>query len=149
MFRRSSLGVPVNILLRYIEIMTYQPRDLPHRNGYIYDLLDSFCKFAEKSLSKIKSENKEHHWDIALYLTGLDLYTDRDYKYKGKIFYSFNNHNSFYVNGETKMNDSCTSQPSCAIVEFDAVNKFTQEVLPTTGFGVPPVKLALSKLLVI
>lgn len=69
-----SLGQSVDLSIVYVEFQAKQSPSLPTHGGDRNGLLDSFCSYQSK-LNK-KSDSDKEHWDMALYLTGLDIYHD-------------------------------------------------------------------------
>ncbi|XP_067213551.1 A disintegrin and metalloproteinase with thrombospondin motifs adt-2-like isoform X2 [Linepithema humile] len=106
MFRHPSLGVSIDILLVYLEILDKQPLNLPVFGGDAKKLLDSFCKYAESV--NPPDDNDPHHWDVGLYLTGINIYLENN-----------------YVIGRSRTYGACTLNTSCAIVEFGIANELT------------------------
>lgn len=68
LYHHPSLGVPIDISLIRLDVMGRQPLDLPHFGG----LLDSFCHYA--NVRNSAEDTHPRHWDMGLYVTGLDLY---------------------------------------------------------------------------
>ncbi|XP_012220601.2 A disintegrin and metalloproteinase with thrombospondin motifs adt-2-like [Linepithema humile] len=99
LYHHPSLGVSIDISLVDLKIMKTQPVNLPVFDGHASKLLDSFCKYA-KSINP-PDDNDPHHWDVGLYLTGLNIY-------------SVDN----YTGGLARINGVCDLIRSCAIVEF-------------------------------
>nr|XP_012220755.1 PREDICTED: A disintegrin and metalloproteinase with thrombospondin motifs 2-like [Linepithema humile] len=102
-FHHPSLGVSIDILLVYLEIMEKQPSHLPVFGGNSSKLLDSFCYYAQ--IQNPPDDNDPHHWDVGLYLTGIDLYS----KDRTNLGMSF-------------VNVVSVQKYSCAIVEFGVAN---------------------------
>ncbi|XP_067213566.1 A disintegrin and metalloproteinase with thrombospondin motifs adt-1-like isoform X2 [Linepithema humile] len=73
-FHHPSLGVSIDILLVHLEIMEEQPLNLPVFDGNATRLLNSFCKYAESV--NPPDDNDPNHWDVGLYLTGINIYSD-------------------------------------------------------------------------
>ncbi|XP_067212643.1 A disintegrin and metalloproteinase with thrombospondin motifs 7-like isoform X1 [Linepithema humile] len=113
-FHHPSLGVSLDIMLVHLYIMNKQPSNLII-SGDVDKVLDSFCKYAN-SLNP-PDDNDPGHWDISLYLTGKNLYEflGRRLPYKrGKRLTDF-------TTGLTYVDEVCSPQNSCAVVEFGAV----------------------------
>lgn len=102
-FHYPSLGVSIDISLVRVEIMEKQPSDLPNRGGEAISLLNTFYNYAT-SRNPLNDDNP-HHWDIALYITGLNLYT------------KLNNKVNYGTMGMGYVGAIC-KKASCAIVEF-------------------------------
>jgi len=108
-FHHPSLGVSIDISIVRLYIMEKQPLDLPvdiERSK----LLHLFCKYA--NFGNPPDDNDPRHWDIALYLTGIDLYKYSNVSVDGE--YSRN----YYVIGTSFTDGLCTPNFSCAIAEF-------------------------------
>ncbi|XP_012220753.2 A disintegrin and metalloproteinase with thrombospondin motifs adt-1-like isoform X2 [Linepithema humile] len=102
-FHHPSLGVSIDILLVYLEIMEKQPSHLPVFGGNASELLYSFCYYAQTR--NPPDDNDPNHWDVGLYITGIDIYME---------------HN--FMLGLSFLNDVITPNESCAIVEFGIAN---------------------------
>lgn len=98
-YHHPSLGVSIDISLVYLEIMNQQPLNLPVFDGNSINLLRSFCEYAN---TRNYPDNDSRHWDVSLYLTGINIYKN-DYSTLGKAFF-----------------DEACHTNSCAIVEFGA-----------------------------
>ena len=72
LYHLPSLGQNLDLSIVYMEFQAKQPAGLPAFNGERGQLLDSFCSYQTK-LNK-KSDSDPEHWDMALYLSGLDFY---------------------------------------------------------------------------
>ncbi|XP_012215224.2 A disintegrin and metalloproteinase with thrombospondin motifs adt-2-like [Linepithema humile] len=128
-FQHPSLGVSFNILLKYMEIMKHQPIDMPHHEGYVYDLLNSFCKYAYKL-----QDGTKYHWDVALYLTGFDLTGEINLTYQGRTqFTSAGSRTSLIRGWPRAKNGVCIDGKSCAVVEFGVRSQ--NKNIPTSGFS--------------
>jgi len=103
-FHHTSLGVTIDILLVSLEIMEKQPSNLPLFDGKAEKVLKSFCKYAANR--NPLDDNNLHHWDIGLYLTGIDLY---------QIMAKQKN---YFTMGLGHLDGVCQKLRSCAIVEF-------------------------------
>nr|XP_012214457.1 PREDICTED: A disintegrin and metalloproteinase with thrombospondin motifs 19-like isoform X2 [Linepithema humile] len=113
-FHHPSFGVPIDISLIYLEIMETQPSDLPN-GGDAYMLLITFCKYM---IIRNLSDDNPRHWDIGLYVTGIDLYRDvgdqRTYEFTGLAY-----------------RGGVCNNWSCAMVEFGVKS---DHLLTTAGF---------------
>nr|XP_012234871.1 PREDICTED: A disintegrin and metalloproteinase with thrombospondin motifs 3-like [Linepithema humile] len=122
MFHHSSLGVSIDISLVHLEIMDEQPSNLPVSDGNATKLLNSFCKYAETR--NPPDDNDPRHWDISLYITGIDFW-----KKKGLLG----------TLGLAYLNGVCSLNKSCAIVEFGIADKlssgFTSSVTAAHEIG--------------
>ncbi|XP_067204166.1 A disintegrin and metalloproteinase with thrombospondin motifs adt-2-like isoform X2 [Linepithema humile] len=103
MFHHPSLGVSIDISLVHLEILDKQPSNLPVFDGNSDKLREAFCKFAKTRNPSDK--NDPHHWDIGLYLTGVNIYST-----------------SHATAGRSFIGGVCKSNESCAIVEFGVEN---------------------------
>nr|XP_012220744.1 PREDICTED: A disintegrin and metalloproteinase with thrombospondin motifs 14-like isoform X3 [Linepithema humile] len=99
MFHHPSLGVSIDISLVYLKIMKKQPSNLPVFGGHATKLHDSFCDYAQTR--NPVDDNDPHHWDIGLYLTGIDIYST-----------------TRLTQGITFQDGACKTFDSCAIAEF-------------------------------
>nr|XP_012235889.1 PREDICTED: A disintegrin and metalloproteinase with thrombospondin motifs 4-like [Linepithema humile] len=108
----SSFGASVDISLIRWEIMKEQLSILSD----VVDkkdegLLSSFCEYATNQ--NPPKDNDPDHWDIGLYLTGIDLYKIK------------NAQKSYGTIGRAYINHSCTHYLSCVVVEIGTTNKIT------------------------
>ncbi|XP_012230576.1 A disintegrin and metalloproteinase with thrombospondin motifs adt-2-like [Linepithema humile] len=101
-FYHPSLGVSIDISLVHLEIMKKQPLNLPVFGGDGKKLLNSFCNYAKTR--NPPDDNNPHHWDVGLYLTGIDIY--------------WTEQNDLSSIGLANRNSACSLTTSCAIVEF-------------------------------
>ncbi|XP_067214569.1 A disintegrin and metalloproteinase with thrombospondin motifs adt-2-like isoform X2 [Linepithema humile] len=104
LFHHPSLGVSIDISLVHLEIMEKQPLNLPVF-GNASKLLNSFCKYAETR--NPPDDNDPHHWDVGLYLTGINIYLKNS-----------------YTMGISRTK-TCNLIESCAIVEFGVADYVT------------------------
>ncbi|XP_067203997.1 uncharacterized protein [Linepithema humile] len=97
-FHHPSFGAPVDISLIRLLVMNEQSLNLPVFDGDSDKLLNLFCEYATTYIP---------HWDIGLYITGIDLY-------------EMKNEQKYYDTlGRSYVNLSCRSRTySCGIVEF-------------------------------
>lgn len=117
-YHHPSLGTAIDISLVRLDIMQVQPRDLPHHDGDRGRLLDSFCNYATK---KNPPEFHPNHWDIGLYVSGLDLYVmDAEQKNSATM-------------GLAVVGGLCIEQYSCVITELGTTNQFGKP-FPSAGF---------------
>ncbi|XP_067208711.1 A disintegrin and metalloproteinase with thrombospondin motifs 7-like [Linepithema humile] len=101
-----SLGVSFDISLRRLEIMEKQPVDLPVVDSDYKEQLRLFCNYAEAR--NPPNDNDLRHWDIGLYLTGLNfdkLLKDDSYN---------------YVLGASYTRGVCIKNFSCLMATFHA-----------------------------
>ncbi|XP_035228616.1 A disintegrin and metalloproteinase with thrombospondin motifs 12-like, partial [Stegodyphus dumicola] len=73
LYQQPALSKKVQISLVRLEVMKIQPSDLPHADGERDKLLDSFCSYQAKK--NPASDSDPNHWDIALYISGLNFYS--------------------------------------------------------------------------
>ncbi|XP_012232663.2 A disintegrin and metalloproteinase with thrombospondin motifs adt-2-like isoform X1 [Linepithema humile] len=98
-FHHPSLGVSIDISLVHLDILEKQPSNLPVIDGNASQVLNSFCTYAETRNPPYDKD--PGHWDISLYLTGINIYSV-DHSTLGRSFFD----------------GACNSSKSCAIVEF-------------------------------
>ncbi|XP_012224494.2 A disintegrin and metalloproteinase with thrombospondin motifs 2-like isoform X2 [Linepithema humile] len=115
-FHLPSLGVAIDISLVHLEIMQKQPSQLPVVNRDAQNILASFCKYSKTHNPSY--DRDPHHWDVALYLTGLNLYRLETMKIVSN--YSKSNEKiikNYQPLGVSKPYAICKTF-SCAIAEF-------------------------------
>ncbi|XP_011314906.1 A disintegrin and metalloproteinase with thrombospondin motifs 18 [Fopius arisanus] len=119
LFYHPSLGSRVTIALVRLDLMKKQPSTLPHHDGQRERLLDSFCNYT----SAINPENDAHpnHWDIGLYVSGLDFYAEEKGQRNGVTM------------GLATVSGTCYHQYSCVIAELGATNRLGKPY-PSAGF---------------
>ncbi|RWS05253.1 A disintegrin and metalloproteinase with thrombospondin motifs 16-like protein, partial [Dinothrombium tinctorium] len=105
-YYQPSLGGRLHISLVRIEI--HKSEQLNMVDGHVDKLLNSFCEYQQKINPKIDSDPE--HWDVALYLTALNLYT------------FVNNEYNAVPMGLAPVGGVCTSNNNCIIAEFGSVN---------------------------
>ncbi|XP_076052943.1 uncharacterized protein LOC143032309 [Oratosquilla oratoria] len=117
LYNDPSLGHNVKFVLKRLEILHKDPEDL--QRPYDIDLyLTNFCEWQRKV--NPSSDLDPIHWDHALMLTGLDLYTDLEL---GEV-------NSQVV-GLAPVAGMCTRMSSCTVNEarhFESVFVVTHEM---------------------
>nr|XP_012216561.1 PREDICTED: A disintegrin and metalloproteinase with thrombospondin motifs 7-like [Linepithema humile] len=123
MFHHPSLGASIDISLKRLEIMEKQPINLPVVDRDYKKLLRSFCNYA--TTYNPPHDDNPHHWDLSLYLTGIDIYK-----------YLENNSKSYFILGASYPNGICTANTSCAIVEFRAASKIISSGLRSSSTAV-------------
>ncbi|XP_012216430.2 A disintegrin and metalloproteinase with thrombospondin motifs adt-2-like [Linepithema humile] len=106
MFHHPSLGVSIDLSLVHLEILDKQPSNLPVFDGDSDKLREAFCKFAEAR--NPPDHNNPHHWDIGLYLTGVNIYGM-----------------SHAIAGRSFIGGVCKSNESCAIAEFGIAHRLS------------------------
>ena len=103
-FHHPSLGVSIDISLVYLEIMNKQPSNLPVYGGDDLKLLYSFCNYM--GTLNPTDDNDPDHWDVGLYLTGINLcYTDQGVVKNDTL-------------GMSNRNSACKLFQSCVVAEF-------------------------------
>ncbi|VEN34120.1 unnamed protein product [Callosobruchus maculatus] len=103
-----------------LDIMKAQPKDLPHHDGERGKLLDSFCAYQENL--NPESDRDPDHWDMALYISGLDFYAYE----KGR--------KSGVTMGLAPVGGVCSNTYACVIAEFGTTNAFGKPY-PSAGLG--------------
>ena len=118
-FHHPSLGSFINISLVRLDIMEKQPPNLSVFDGNVDKILNSFCNYA-KSVNPL-DDNDPHHWDVGLYLTGIDLYEAfvKEPVTYGKLPHTGKSH---ATTGLTYFGQVCNLHYSCAIAEFGYVS---------------------------
>ncbi|XP_012221049.1 A disintegrin and metalloproteinase with thrombospondin motifs adt-2-like [Linepithema humile] len=111
LFHHPSLGVSIDISLVYLEIMDKQPSNLPVYGGDDEKLFYSFCNYTETR--NPPNDNDPNHWDVGLYLTGINLYETL----QGVILNS--------SLGISDRNSVCNLTESCVVVEFGIAGKIS------------------------
>ncbi|CAG5100413.1 Similar to adt-1: A disintegrin and metalloproteinase with thrombospondin motifs adt-1 (Caenorhabditis elegans) [Cotesia congregata] len=110
LFYHPSLGRRINIVLVRLDMMKHQPADLPHYNGERLKLLNSFCNYT--AAKNPKNDDDPNHWDIGLYVSGLDFYA-----------YENGEKNSVTM-GLATVSGVCLNSYACVIAEFGVTNRF-------------------------
>ena len=72
LYHLPSLGTRIELSIVYMEFHAKQPATLTTYGGERGQLLNSFCQYQSKL--NTPSDNDAEHWDMALYLSGLDFY---------------------------------------------------------------------------
>lgn len=119
LYYHPSLGTRINIVLVRLDIMKQQPKTLPHYNGERNLLLNSFCNFT--TINNPPNDNHPNHWDIGIYVSGLDFYVNENGK-KNSI-----------TMGLATVSGVCLHQYSCVIAELGVTNRFGKPY-PSAGF---------------
>lgn len=119
LYHHPSLGVPIDVSLVRLDIIQKQPLDLPHFGGERGSLLDSFCNYA---MARNPLEDAHpHHWDMGLYVTGLDLYAIENGKRNGATM------------GLAAVGGICIPRYSCVIAELGVTDQLGKPY-PSAGF---------------
>ncbi|XP_055536789.1 A disintegrin and metalloproteinase with thrombospondin motifs adt-1 [Wyeomyia smithii] len=116
-YNHPSLGHPINFILKRLEVLHNEPKDL-QRSSDIDIYLNSFCGWQQK-LNPV-SDDDPVHFDHAVILTGLDLYV---LSKTGKA--------SNQVVGLAPVAGMCTRTSSCTINEgkhFESVFVVSHEI---------------------
>ncbi|XP_067122719.1 A disintegrin and metalloproteinase with thrombospondin motifs adt-1-like [Centruroides vittatus] len=108
LYYQKALQRKLHITLVHLEIQKKQPSDLPHHDGEKDALLTSFCKYQSKK--NPSSDDDPGHWDMALYLSGLNFFGMDKGKKNGITM------------GLAPVGGVCMKAHSCVISEFGAVN---------------------------
>uniref|UniRef100_A0A1B0DIF9 Uncharacterized protein n=1 Tax=Phlebotomus papatasi TaxID=29031 RepID=A0A1B0DIF9_PHLPP len=119
LYHHPSLSEEVEIVVVYMEIMRHQPKDMPHHGGERNALLDEFCNY-QKSLN-YQWDSESQHWDMAVYISGLDLFAWENGKRNGVTM------------GLATVGGVCVPDYNCVIAEFGATNSLGKPY-PSTGF---------------
>ncbi|XP_049961994.1 A disintegrin and metalloproteinase with thrombospondin motifs adt-2-like [Schistocerca serialis cubense] len=119
LYHHPSLGGRVEISLVRLELMSSQPADLPHHDGERGALLDSFCAFSEKH--NPKGDSDPNHWDMALYVSGLDFFAYENGRKSGVTM------------GLATVGGVCLEKYNCVIAELGTTNVFGKPY-PSAGF---------------
>lgn len=118
LYYHPSLGEPIDIVLVYMEIMKQQPKDMPTHNGERSELLDSFCVYQQ---SRNTLDGQDGHWDMALYVSGLDFYAWENGKKDSATM------------GLATVGGVCLPEYNCITAEFGVTNQFGRP-FPSAGF---------------
>lgn len=100
-------------------MMKSQPKELPHYNGERSKLLDSFCDY-QKEINP-PGDNNPNHWDMALYVSGLDFYAMENGRKSGVTM------------GLATVGGVCIDKYACVIAELGTTNAFGKPY-PSAGF---------------
>ncbi|KAK3927175.1 A disintegrin and metalloproteinase with thrombospondin motifs adt-1, partial [Frankliniella fusca] len=119
LYHHPSLGRPVDITLVRLELFRAQPRDLPHHEGDRGPLLDSFCAYNERH--NPPGDEDPHHWDMGLYVSGLDFFAYENGRKSGVTM------------GLATVGGVCLDRYACVIAELGTVNVFGKPY-PSAGF---------------
>ncbi|KAI4500889.1 hypothetical protein M0802_004100 [Mischocyttarus mexicanus] len=119
LYHQPSLGKQIDISLVRMEIMHKQPSDLPNFDGERGSLLDSFCNYAK--IHNPSDDNNPNHWDIGLYVSGLDFYAIEDGRKNTATM------------GLATVGGICIDSYSCVIAELGVTNRFGKPY-PSAGF---------------
>jgi len=130
-FHHPSLGVSIDISLVRLDIMEKQPLDLPVVNKEYIEMIETFCRYSY-SLNP-PNDDDPRHWDLALYLTGLDLYKNLS-KPIGKYW-----EDDSYLGISTHKLCEPFGNFSCAVVEFHAESDYLSPILRSSYLAIHEV----------
>ncbi|EDS32641.1 conserved hypothetical protein [Culex quinquefasciatus] len=119
LYHHPSLGSPVDITVVYLEIMKKQPKGMPHHGGERESLLDSFCAY--QNTLNTGNDGDPNHWDLALYVSGLDFYAIENGRRNGVTM------------GLATVGGVCLGEYACVIAEFGTTSVFGKPY-PSAGF---------------
>uniref|UniRef100_A0A0K2UXB0 Peptidase M12B domain-containing protein n=2 Tax=Lepeophtheirus salmonis TaxID=72036 RepID=A0A0K2UXB0_LEPSM len=120
LFKMTNLQNRVDISLIKLEILDGE--FFPKYNGERKHLLESFCQYQQKLNNP--HDNNPNHWDLAVLLTGLNLWTES--ATRGRDYSTF---------GVSTTNGICTQTHSCAVAELRVRIKEEDEMPISSGFG--------------
>lgn len=119
LYHHPSLGVKIDLALVRLDLIRRQPSDLPHHNGERNQLLDSFCDYTK--VHNPSGDDHPNHWDMALYVSGLDFYAIEGGRKSGVTM------------GLATVGGICIDQYACVIAELGTTNVFGKPY-PSAGF---------------
>ncbi|KMQ86864.1 a disintegrin and metalloproteinase with thrombospondin motifs 2-like protein [Lasius niger] len=119
LYHHPSLGVSIDISLIRLDVIQRQPLDLPHFGGERGGLLDSFCRYA--NARNPAEDDHPRHWDLGLYVTGLDLYALENGRRNGATM------------GLATVGGLCIPLYSCVIAELGVTDQLGKPY-PSAGF---------------
>ncbi|XP_029680560.1 A disintegrin and metalloproteinase with thrombospondin motifs adt-2 isoform X2 [Formica exsecta] len=119
LYHHPSLGVSIDISLIRLDVIQRQPLDLPHFGGERGGLLNSFCNYA--NARNPTEDTHPRHWDMGLYVTGLDLYALENGKRNGATM------------GLATVGGLCIPLYSCVIAELGVTDQLGKPY-PSAGF---------------
>ncbi|XP_011502685.1 PREDICTED: A disintegrin and metalloproteinase with thrombospondin motifs 7 [Ceratosolen solmsi marchali] len=119
LYHHPSLGRRIDLRLVRLELMERQPEELAHLDGERAQLLDTFCGYSKAN--NPHGDEDPRHWDLALYLSGLDFYALEDGKRNPVTM------------GLAPVGGVCWPEYSCVIAEFGVSNRFGKPY-PSAGF---------------
>ncbi|KAG8187103.1 hypothetical protein JTE90_004849 [Oedothorax gibbosus] len=104
LYQQPTLNKKIQISLVRLEMMKKQPADLPHSDGDRDKLLDAFCAYQAKK--NPDSDSDPNHWDLALYISGLNFFAMEKGKKNGITM------------GLAPVGGVCMKKHACVITEF-------------------------------
>ncbi|XP_067210762.1 zinc metalloproteinase/disintegrin-like [Linepithema humile] len=120
-FSRPSLDAFFNVTLISLKYLKEQQLNLPISDGDAKELLNSFCTYV--NFLNPSDDNDPRHWDIGLYLTGINLY---EYIHVLQPYYR--TEKNYDIKGRTYQDGACNPLLSCAIVEFRDSSEITSSL---------------------
>ncbi|XP_060530217.1 A disintegrin and metalloproteinase with thrombospondin motifs adt-1-like [Cylas formicarius] len=119
LYHHPSLGTSLELVLVRLDVMKIQPRAMPHYGGERGKLLDSFCLY--QASIKPEGDSNPEHWDMGLYVSGLDFYAYENGRKSGVTM------------GLATVGGVCLDKYACVIAEFGTTNAFGKPY-PSAGF---------------
>ncbi|XP_023317760.1 uncharacterized protein LOC106660321 [Trichogramma pretiosum] len=121
LYQHPSLGREIDVAPVRLELMERQPAELATLEGQRDRVLDSFCQFSKES--NPPGDEEPLHWDVGLYITGLNLYsTEAD------------GEKNYVTMGLARVGGVCWDDYACVITEFGVDNELTGKPYPSAGF---------------
>lgn len=122
LFRLPSLGPrTLEIRLTKLEVHLRPPLELMNFSGQQLKILESFCKYQSGLANPDpKASGRGPSWDLAVYLTGLDLWSDQG---------------NFNTLGLANTDGVCKPDYACLVAEFGTHKSETNNPYPAAGFG--------------
>ncbi|XP_012229234.2 A disintegrin and metalloproteinase with thrombospondin motifs adt-2-like isoform X1 [Linepithema humile] len=109
-FHHQSLGVRIGISVVNVTIFETKSSNFPVFDGEAESMLKLFCSY-QKTLNP-PDDDDPRHWDIALYITGINIFVTR-----ALVSTSYNDYSA---TGISLIGGACKAHKSCAIVEFSS-----------------------------
>lgn len=119
LYHHPSLGTNLELVLVRMDLMKSQPYNMPHYEGERSKLLDSFCAYQERN--NPAGDSNPHHWDMALYVSGLDFFAYENGRKSGVTM------------GLATVGGVCLNKYACVIAELGTTNVFGKPY-PSAGF---------------
>ncbi|XP_067212862.1 uncharacterized protein [Linepithema humile] len=127
-FNHPSLDVFINITLINLKVLKKSLLNSSLFNDDVDELLDSFCTYAN-SLNP-SNDNDPRHWNIGLYLTGVNLYENIT------VFKPhYRTEKNYNIKGISYQDGACNPLLSCAVVEFRDSSEITSSLEATYKIG--------------
>ncbi|CAK1601860.1 unnamed protein product [Parnassius mnemosyne] len=118
LYQHASLGTRIQLSLVRLTLLRSQPNDLP-LHAERERLLDSFCAY-QRSLN-VEDDDDPQHWDMALLLSGLDLYSEEGGRRNGVTM------------GLAPVGGVCLAAHACVVAEF-GTSDLLGRPYPSAGF---------------